>query len=166
MDTREAAAHTIRNAEIVVLSTINGDGYPESRALLNLANPKQYPSLAQTVDEGLKAVLTPDGRNAKPLVLYLSTNTSSTKVAQVRADKRASLYYCVPGSFHGLWISGDMEVVVDQAEKDRYWVEGWEMYYPKGRTDEDYCLLKLTANRMRLYRNLSVAGMRGDGSPA
>jgi general stress protein 26 len=39
------------------------------------------------------------------------------------------------------------------------------MYYPKGKTDDDFCLLKIKAKRMRLYRNLSVAELRGDGSP-
>ena len=160
MNNKEAAIDTIRNAEVVVLSTINTEGYPESRALLNLANPKQYPTLAGVVGSTLESA-----GDGKAITLYLGTNTSSSKVAQVRADERASLYYCVPGSFHGVWISGDMEVVTDQAEKDRYWVDGWEMYYPKGKTDDDFCLLKIKAKRMRLYRNLSVAELRGDGSP-
>ena len=159
-DTRERAIGVIRRSKIAVLSTINGtdssnEGYPESRALLNLANPGQYPALKDKI-------LVEDG----PLVLWFSTNTSSNKVRQVAENPRVGLYYCIPEEFKGLWIQGDMEIVKDPAEKERLWVEGWEMYYPKGKTDEDYCLLKLVAKRMRLYGNLSVADLAGDGSPS
>lgn len=136
----------------MVLSTINDAGYPESRALLNLANEKQYPTLADKLLQ-----------DSGPLTVYFSTNTSSSKVAQVRANPRSALYYCLPETYHGVWLSGDIEVVTDQEEKDRFWVEGWEVYYPKGRTDEDYCLLRMAAARMRLYRKLSVTELDGAG---
>lgn len=152
METRETVLQIMRNAPVVVLSTINGAGYPESRALMNLANAKQYPALTDK--------LLQDSGN---VTVYLSTNTSSSKVAQVRANPRAALYYCIPEKYLGVWLSGEMEVVTDQEEKDRFWIDGWEMYYPKGRTDEDYCLLRMTAARMRLYRKLSTAELSGAG---
>lgn len=158
-DLRESAITVIRASKVAVLSTISGTegsdtGYPESRALLNLANPDQYPSLKDRllVEEG-------------PLVLWFSTNTSSSKVRQVAKNQHVGLYYCIPEEFKGLWIQGDMEIVKDPVEKERLWVEGWEKYYPKGKTDDDYCLLKLVARRMRLYRSLSVTDLAGDGRP-
>lgn len=47
-----------------------------------------------------------------------------------------------------------MEVLVDQEHKDRIWREGDTMYYSKGVTDPDYCVLKFTAMRGRFYGNL------------
>jgi general stress protein 26 len=33
------------------------------------------------------------------------------------------------------------------------WLEGDTMYYPGGVTDPDYCVLKFTAGKMRIYQN-------------
>ena len=37
--------------------------------------------------------------------------------------------------------------------KDLIWQEGDTMYYPKGVTDPDYCVLKFTAETDRYYSN-------------
>lgn len=37
--------------------------------------------------------------------------------------------------------------------KERIWMDGDNMYYPKGVTDPDYCVLKFTAEKGRYYSN-------------
>jgi len=46
-----------------------------------------------------------------------------------------------------------MEVCEDPATKQQIWREGDTMYYPKGVTDPDYCVLKFTAETARYYSN-------------
>jgi general stress protein 26 len=46
---------------------------------------------------------------------------------------------------------GNMEVLTDQPSKSRIWNEGDTTYYSKGVTDRDYCVLKFTAEKGRIY---------------
>lgn len=46
-----------------------------------------------------------------------------------------------------------MEVLHDSASKEMIWKHGDEMYYPKGVTDPDYCVLRFTAQSGRYYSN-------------
>lgn len=48
---------------------------------------------------------------------------------------------------------GRMEVLEDPASKEMIWQEGDTMYYPKGVTDPDYCVLKFVAVSGRYYAN-------------
>jgi general stress protein 26 len=57
-------------------------------------------------------------------------------------------------------LKGKMEVLEDQKNKNMIWQEGDEMYYPKGKTDPDYCVLKFTAESGRLYQNFKSENFR------
>jgi general stress protein 26 len=48
-------------------------------------------------------------------------------------------------------LTGTMEVLQDDASKRMIWNDGDEMYYPKGVTDPDYCVLRFTAQNGRYY---------------
>ena len=50
-------------------------------------------------------------------------------------------------------LKGTMEVLQDNVSKEMIWREGDEMYYPKGVTDSDYCVLRFTAQNGRYYSN-------------
>jgi general stress protein 26 len=50
-------------------------------------------------------------------------------------------------------LKGTMEVLEDSATKEEIWETGDTMYYPKGVTDPDYCVLKFTAHSGRYYAN-------------
>ncbi|GBE00003.1 hypothetical protein BMS3Abin07_02049 [bacterium BMS3Abin07] len=47
----------------------------------------------------------------------------------------------------------NLEVLHDSTSKEMIWNDGDEMYYPKGVTDPDYCVLKFTAQNGRYYSN-------------
>ena len=55
--------------------------------------------------------------------------------------------------FRGASLSGAVEVLEDPESKERLWRMGDVMYYPRGVTDPDYCVLKFTAERGRYYSN-------------
>ena len=106
-------------------------------------------------DEGFpntKAMLRPRKRNGIKEILF-STNTSSLKVNSFRNNSKACIYFCDSRFYKGLMIKGTVEVIEDQAIKDMLWQVGDTMYYPKGKTDPDYCVLKFTSISGRYYSN-------------
>jgi general stress protein 26 len=51
----------------------------------------------------------------------------------------------------GALFTGRMKVCTDHESKAFLWREGDELYYPKGVDDDDYCVLKFTAETDKLY---------------
>lgn len=51
---------------------------------------------------------------------------------------------------------GNMEVLIDQEIKDAIWKKEDTMFYKKGKTDPDYCVLKFTAKSGRYYCDLKT----------
>lgn len=119
---------------------------------------KQSVSFISSVDENgypnTKAMLPPRQReNIK--VFYFTTNTSSMRVSQYKKNPQACIYFCDKRFFRGVMLLGTMEVLEDSVHKEMIWQEGDTMYYPKGVTDPDYCVLRFTANEGRFYSNFS-----------
>ena len=119
----------IKNSKIAIIGTVDDEGYPNIKAMLNL------------VSEGM-------------ITFWFSTNTSSKRVAQIMNNKKASVYFVDQDQFMGLMLIGDMEVVSDEALRRKLWFEGSEMYYPLGVDDPDYSVLKFTATKGNYYHGL------------
>ena len=113
-----------------------------------------------SVDEegfpNIKAMLAPRERDG--VTLYFTTNTSSMRVRQYQNDPKASVYFYHRGRFRytGVMLKGTMEVLTDQETKDRIWRTGDTMFYKKGVTDPDYCVLRFTATGGRYYQDLKT----------
>ncbi|HHY28726.1 MAG TPA: pyridoxamine 5'-phosphate oxidase family protein [Desulfitobacterium dehalogenans] len=123
----------------------------------NLIDKQSVSFIGSVDDEGfpnLKAMLPPRKRDDIK-TFYFTTNTSSKRVAQYRENPKACIYFCDKRFFRGVMLKGVMEVLEDAASKEMIWQEGDTMYYPKGVTDPDYCVLKFTANTGRYYANFS-----------
>jgi len=75
------------------------------------------------------------------------------RVGQYQNNKKASLYFYNPKLFKGLMLKGAMNVLEDKLTKERIWQPGDEIYYPKGITDPDYCVLEFTTEEGRIYQN-------------
>ncbi len=103
----------------------------------------------------LKAMLPPRRREGLR-TFYFSTNTSSQRISQYRANPKASIYFYRKGAVHyeGVMLTGTMEVLEDADTKQAIWRVGDRIYYPKGVTDPDYCVLRFTARTGRHYRDL------------
>jgi len=113
-------------------------------------------SIISSVDEAgfpnTKAMLPPRKRNGIS-EFYFTTNTSSMRVNQYQLNNKACIYFFDKRFFRSVMLIGTMEVLNDQKTKDMIWQEGDTMYYPQGVTDPDYCVLKFSAKRMRIYQN-------------
>ncbi len=89
---------------------------------------------------------------------YFSTNTSSMRVSQYRNNSKASIYFYHKGliKYVGVMLKGKMEVLTDQETKNMIWEKGDTLFYKKGVTDPDYCVLKFTAISGRYYCDLKT----------
>lgn len=85
--------------------------------------------------------------------IWFSTNTSSNKVKYFRENNKASVYFVDKRFFRGISLVGTVEVLETPEAKERIWRNGDTMYYKKGVTDPDYCVLKFTAVKGRYYSN-------------
>lgn len=123
----------LRSRPVAVIASVDGEGYPNAKAMLS-------------------------PRLIEGNVLWFSTNTSSMRVVQYRQNPKACVYFFRKGLFRyrGVMIVGEMEVLEDQPSKDRLWRRGDTVYYPKGQEDPDYCVLRFTAKRGRMYRDLKT----------
>lgn len=65
-------------------------------------------------------------------------------------NPKAAVYLCNTEEYKGLMLQGIMEVLTDRKHKEMLWRDGFEMYYPNGINDEDYCVLRFTAVVKRL----------------
>lgn len=115
--------------KICYLSSIDSDGFPNTKAMLQ---PRKRVGIQE---------------------IYFSTNTSSRKVESFRNNPKACVYVCDKRFFRGIMLKGIVEVLEDQEHKEMLWEKGDTMYYPKGVTDPDYCVLKFTTISARYYSN-------------
>ena len=133
----------METASIVYLTNIDENGFPSTRAMLNLKNPNKYPGLA-AIHEA----------EENPLTVFMTTNTSSRKFAEIQQNGKACLYYCEPQKFHGVLLQGTVEIITDNELRQKAWQKGWEMYYPAG--DSDYTLLRFVPDKLKTYSNFTV----------
>ena len=140
--------------------TVSGDETPETPALAGvkeliaqMADKLPIAYISSVDQEGFpwtKAMLKPRKREGIK-TFYFTTNTFSIRVAQYKANPKASIYFCDAKGFKGMMLRGTMEVLTDAASKEMIWRDGDEQYYPGGVTDPNYCVLKFTATDGRFY---------------
>ena len=128
-DAKKTIGGMIDKQKLSFISTVDNDGFPCTKAML-----------APRKREGIK-------------IIYFSTNTSSKHVEQYRNNPKACVYVCDSRFYRGAMLRGNMEVLEDAGHKKMLWQVGDRMYYPKGVTDPDYCVLRFTAQGGRYYSN-------------
>jgi general stress protein 26 len=121
----------IDNAKTSIVSSVDHDGFPNTKAML------------------------PARKRIGVQKLYFTTNTSSMRVEQYKANPKACVYFFDKSKFQGVMLKGCITVLEDAASKEMIWRSGDEMYYPKGVTDPDYCVLMCTVVEGRYYSNFS-----------
>lgn len=138
-DAEKTIGDIIDKSTVTIISSIDDDGFPNTKAML--------PPRKRT---GIKE-------------LYLTTNTSSMRVKQYTENSKACVYFYDKRFFRGIMLKGKMEVLLDAKSKKMIWKDGDEMYYPMGMTDPDYCVLKFVAKEGRFYSNFKSQTFTIDG---
>lgn len=126
---KETIEKMIDKTGVSIISSVDESGFPNTKAMLP---PRRR--------EGLNT-------------FYFTTNTSSMRVKQYNLNNKACIYFFDKRFFRGVMLIGTMEVMTDQQTKNMIWREGDTMYYPLGVTDPDYCVLKFSADKLRVYQN-------------
>ncbi len=91
-------------SETTYLTSIDDKGFPTTRAMLNHRNKNQFPKLVDFFKD-------------KNLDVYFTTNTFSVKVNQLQNNNKANAYFCLPSSWYGLMVQGEIEVI-DNLKRD------------------------------------------------
>jgi general stress protein 26 len=133
MKTKEQVIDFIEKQKVAFIASVDNDGFPNIKAMLM---PRKI-----------------DGN-----CFYFTTNTSSMRVSQYRENEKASLYFFNKGRFRyeGVMLIGTMEVLEDAETKQDIWRTGDKMFYKKGVTDPDYCVLRFMAIKGRHYCDLKT----------
>ncbi|MBA7606492.1 hypothetical protein ES703_13641 [subsurface metagenome] len=129
-ETVDKALVLVDRSEIAMLGTIGDKGSPNIRAMIKMEN------------EGLKKI-------------WFSTNTSSEKIPQLKANPKACVYFIDLDKWMGLMLIGTMEILQDSESRQQCWREGFEKYYPQGVDDPDYSVLRFTAQWGKYYHSLT-----------
>ena len=140
----QAAFSLCRRAKFVYVTTNGEDGYPDTRVMFNLLKVRA------------EAIATGPACLPRGFATWVGTNTSSRKVAQVRRDSRACLYFSDNAKFEGFTLNGRLVEVLDRPIKSALWMKSWEMYYPGGLDGGDFTVLGFTPERGRYYHGLQA----------
>ncbi len=129
-DIIEKSLRLVEKAKIAYIGSVNGENYPNIKAMLNLKN------------EGLNKI-------------WFSTNTSSRRVSEFKDNPKACVYYADTDNFMGIMLTGKIEVCQDDESRRKVWFDGAERYYPEGINDPDYSVLCFTAEKANFYHKQS-----------
>jgi general stress protein 26 len=132
-EAQKRSLELIRNCNIALLGSVDGDGYPNIKAMIKVET------------EGLKTV-------------WFSTNTSSKRISQLNSNPKTCVYFYNEQSFKGLMLVGRIDILTDLISRERLWKDGCEIYYPLGVTDPDYSVLRFTASWANYYEGLHNVG--------
>ncbi|MHA1906874.1 MAG: pyridoxamine 5'-phosphate oxidase family protein [Candidatus Thorarchaeota archaeon] len=132
MEDKEMAIYLLEHAKAAFLTSIDADGFPQTRGMFNLRNKDSWPRLIPLFE-----------KHTEDFMVLFTTNTSSSKIEDIKRNQRVSVYYSIPDESRGLMIGGTIEIVDDDEIKKKLWHEGWEKYYPKGYNDPDHTVLRL-----------------------
>jgi general stress protein 26 len=114
--------------------------------MFNLRNKEQFPEFSEFF------------RNQQnPFTIYISTNTSSSKVAHLSQNPRMCVYFVDAEEFKGFMLGGSAEIIDDMEVKKQIWLDWWTRYYPEGLEDPDYTLLRMKPRNARFYYKLNQA---------
>ncbi|WP_040953065.1 pyridoxamine 5'-phosphate oxidase family protein [Gorillibacterium massiliense] len=119
----------VEGSRDAIACSIDENGYPNAKTMFRARN------------EGLQT-------------FWFSTNTSAIRTGHWQKRPEASIYFVDHEGFHGLMLTGRMQVLTDDEIKASFWNEGDEKYYPLGPTDPDYCILRFTADKGNYYHGL------------
>ena len=142
-EVKKLSIELIENSLVAYLSTIDADGFPITRALLNTRYKERYPEFSKFFNE-----------LEDKYVMYFSTNTSSSKIDHIKENPKVSVYFCDPQDFKGVMFGGEAEIVEDMDIKRQFWVDASIRYYPKGLEDPDYTILRFNPRNAIFYYKL------------
>jgi general stress protein 26 len=123
-DTLVAAARELmETSRYCALITLDQSGHPQAR----------------TMDPFL-----PD----EDMVVWFGTNKNTRKVDEIRNDSRVTLYYEAKDGSGYVVIHGNASMEVGPKEKEQYWKEEWDQFYPD--KNSTFTLIKVVPKKLEI----------------
>ena len=83
--------------------------------------------------------------------VWFGTNPKSRKVTQIKNDSRVTLFYLDQDASGYVMIHGRAQIVDDPIEKQKWWKDGWEAFYPN--REEAFVLISVSPDWMEVLSN-------------
>jgi len=81
--------------------------------------------------------------------VYFSTGMDGNKIKRLQKNNKISI--CFHSSGDNVTLVGEAEILTDQESKDRFWLDWFDEIYKGGKTDPNYCIVKITPKRASLW---------------
>ena len=121
----DAARATMKAARFCFLITLDEAGQPQAR-LVGPFDPEPE------------------------MTVWMGTNRTTRKVAQIRRNPRATLAYYDAQGLGYVTLVGKARLVESREERGRRWRKEWEPFYPGGPEGDTYLLIEFTPARIEV----------------
>ncbi|MHC4462434.1 MAG: pyridoxamine 5'-phosphate oxidase family protein [Planctomycetota bacterium] len=141
MEEKEAKRVSLELMKVVqdaYLSTVDGDGFPQTRVMGNLRNREQCRIAAELF-----------AGHDEDFLIYMLTGHSSDKMQQIRSNSKVCVYFCNSAQFHTLLLTGNAEEIDDPDIKKRIWQDEWKIHWSGGPEDPEFIMLKILPERAK-----------------
>lgn len=128
-DIAEAVGELIDNSCNSIISSVDSDGFPSSRAMLS---PRKR-----------------DGIHT----LYIPAKATSMRLRNLIDNPKSSLYFYDKKTMKSVMLKGTAELIQDPALKAELWREGDQEVFPNGADAPEYCIIRFSAKSGRYYHN-------------
>lgn len=123
---KEQAIEMLQRCETVILTSVNKDGYP-----------RPVP-MAKIHAEGVNEV-------------WMATGKNALKTKDFARNPKAGLCFFEAGN--SIAMTGTVEIITDEASKEKFWQDWFIEHFPGGVADKNYILLKFTGCHATLWIN-------------
>ena len=117
---KEKAATMLQRSEVVVLTSVNKEGYP-----------RPVP-MSKILSEGCS-------------VVWMSTGMNSSKTIDFKTNPKAGL--CFSENGNSVALTGEVEIVTNEETKKDLWQDWFINHFPGGPIDPNYILLKFEGSQ-------------------
>ena len=120
----EKATEILERCEVVIITSINTEGYPRPVPMSKIKS------------EGASTV-------------WMSTGKDSLKTKDFIANPKAGL--CFQENGNSVALTGEVEVIEDEATKKEMWQDWFIEHFTEGPTDPNYVLLKFQGKHATIW---------------
>ena len=84
----------------------------------------------------------------KDMVIWFATGLSTNKIKDIKKNPTVSVFVDDPDDQTYASIIGKAEIVTANRLRKKFWQEPFGFFFPKGPSDLEYCLLKITPRKV------------------
>ncbi|MBL8219796.1 MAG: pyridoxamine 5'-phosphate oxidase family protein [Bryobacterales bacterium] len=98
--------------------------------------------------------------------VWLGTNPTSRKIAQIRKNPRTTLAYYDKAGPNYVTLTGTSRIVDTPSERRKHWRKEWQAFFPGGPDGPNYVLIEFTPQRIELISATHKIAIEPTSPPA